>query len=363
MSNPVAFCRQAQAAVWPKIEYVDPSVWAVEDYGQNPNLPILTTRAQPPTFHPPVVTPSPIVAYSWWTSADALWWTSLLRANSEAGGDDTFVQRCLVDRATIEGYHFQWAGPQGIIPTVFWCRMVDRFVVGVNGTENANQAVNFFLTHSVGRQRQVAGGWFNTTFATSAQALYSYVNADFTAAGRPPLLIMGHSYGGGVAHPLYALLRQGNPLEFDRLVTCGAPKAVTTSSTGLFTGLQAIRFCNAGDPVTLLPPPQAMTLAAHLTPVAGGYPGGDYVPIGARLEPQTTGGIVPVPDPTLATADWLGAMSSFILNANGPEPHFARQYAGRMRTWATNSPGQNRVEYRDFNDLFAANAAMAAAGF
>jgi len=360
----VSLCAQAAAQQKVRRGSIDPDEWVLEQFNYG-SFPILKERLPSPLPPDPPIPPIgptlvPVLA---WGSAEAFWWMTLLRANSVANGDDQYVQETIATRGPIRGYSFRWAGPTGITPTVWWGQMEDRFVVGVNGTENPSQAIQFFLTHAVGAQTVFAGGYFNSTFAGSAEVLYNLVRPDFVAAGSPPLLVLGHSYGGGVAHPLYQGLRGADPSPLDRLVIAGAPRAATVQSAPLFDHVQVIRFCNAGDPVPLLPPLQGFVLTSRLSPGNNGYLGGDYVPLGGQLQPQVEGAIMPVPDPAFSYAEWTRMFVDFLANGANCEPHYARQYAANAQAWFYRFPSQLQTEYASIHTLVNINALMAVNGF
>jgi hypothetical protein len=356
----------AQAAALQKVGRgsIDPDEWVLEEIHFD-SFPVIEPRPPPPVPPDPPVPPigPTLVPVTAWGSAEAYWWCTLLRANSVANGDDSFVQETIATRGPKRNYSFRWAGPAGLVPTVWWCQMEDRFCVGVNGTENSVQATQFFLTHAVGDQTVVAGGYFNATFAQSAATLYALVNPDFEAAGKPPLLVLGHSYGGGVAHPLYLALRGADPAPLDRLVVAGAPRTATVQSVPLFDQVQLIRFANDGDPVPILPPPRGFVLTSRLSPGANAYPGGDYVPLGGQLQPQVMGGIVPVPDPAYSYITWTEKFIDFLANGAQCEPHYAREYARRAETWFYRFPSQLQTEYASIHTLVNINALMATQGF
>lgn len=338
--------------------YLDPKVWALESF--QPPKPRDPDPAPPPPPTPPLPPPFPVLTNSW-TGVDAYWWATLIRANS-GNLDDSFVQRTLSAKGTYRRFVRITVQETPDILVSWWCRMNDRFIVGIEGTRTITQALNYVFTHALGNQTLIGSAWFNSTWVQQALYHVGLIANDWQAEGFPPLLIIGHSYGGAVVAPFYLALTNGRTSSFDQLVTMGNPINVTRSAEQALGGIKWIRFANRGDLVANLPPPQLVCNLISGVVSRGPYPGGDYYHPYPTLEMQEDGGALQRPRIDLDVVPWAQFMTSFLLGGADLEPHFARQYARLGRIWNDNSPITAASNFANYLSLYGINDDLAASG-
>ena len=339
---------------------VTPDTLAI-DLRDYPPEPFVEPPAPPPTpIIPPVPAPTIIIPRVGYTETDVFWWATLARANEAS--DDTYLKDTIQARGPYNNYGFVAPPTGSLILGMRWWAMTDRFYVAIQGTQNDNQALQYVLSHVVGQQMQIAGQYFNSSFASQAAYLANLVRPAWVAAGSPPVCVLGYSYGGGVAAPfLLALRGNSNWNAYDRFVTFGAPKSCTSQSGAAFNTLWGIRFTANGDPIPALPPPQAVMVALNVGAV-GGYPGGDYLHPVEQDRLQSNGIITNAPTPAANYVELI-QLANLILSGNFSfSLHFMSNYAGLayiLNYWA---PQSSAVDYANWGALEGINAQLAQIG-
>lgn len=354
--NPVPLDLSGYPLVIPG-KYLPPPTFIIED---DPIVPRGPDPPKPPATVPPL--PPPVQATTTaWTATDAYWWMTLLRANS-GGVDDSYVTATLAARAPYRRFNRIAVTANDIILRTWWCRMDDRFYVGAEGTANATQTLQYVLTHAFGNQAFVANAYWNSTFAGQATYLANLIRADFVAEGSPPICVLGHSYGGGVAPCLLLLLTGGPRDQFDRCVTAGNPRNCTSTAITQLAQTQCIRFQNAGDPIPNIPPPRSVIARLPGVATVGPYPGGEYNHMAPALELQPDGGVIQRNNPTPSAAQWAELFINYLTGGANFEPHYALTYANLARRWNDASPLSSAVGYADYIALYGINNDLAGIG-
>jgi Lipase (class 3) len=337
---------------------LDPVLIDVEEL---PPVPRGPDPSPPPPPVPPIQPGNP--PKLGWTSTDCYWWATLLRALS-VPWTDTYLQQTIAAKGGISGYQRQvFPGDSPNLAFAFG-QMSDRFYVLIEGTQNENQALSFLFTHLFGSQVLAAGSYWNTTWVGQAADIVLQVQPAFIAAGRPPLCVVGHSYGAAVAPVVANLLGAPRVGGFDRVVAFGVPRHFTFSGMLANGPLQYLRFSTVDDLVTLLPPPQIIMRALSGVVSPGAYPGGDYSNINPCLFLLGRNGVAPQNDPVPDPTTWATQFLQWLVNFQGLTPHFIGTYSDLARRWNDNtftSP-PNYVDFETYTDLYTINANLAALG-
>lgn len=361
----IPICTQATVRqLRPNVLTLDPFTTTAELFPPEPRPP----DPPPPTPSNPfgLARTQPLQSYAF-TSLDAWWWSTLCRANTLT--DDTLLRQTLSTRADYRNYGRVVGGPDSLSLNIWWARMQDRFYIGIQGTANDLQAMQFILTHAVGDQAPPNQWFWNSTFYNQAQALYASVEPAVAAAGAGvPLCVIGHSYGGAVAHILMWLLRPTlqPAMVFDRVVSFGAPRTFTNAAVTDWqrygANMQVIRFLNAGDVVGNLPPP--VSIIANFIPanLRGLFLGGDYRHLGPSIMVRDDGTIADVSLDANFTNSWTQDFVNYLGFAANPREHLASRYGDLCLAWYGNSSVEVLQGWASPNSLYTISNDLSAVG-
>jgi hypothetical protein len=348
-------CPQQSAQVNTPLPLIDPALFAIEA------IPAAARPPDPPPPPPPVPAQLGLAATYAWTPWECYWWMTLIRANTV--DDDQYVRRTLAARAPFARFT-RWSdiAPPDILRG-WTASMRDRFYAGIDGTANDTQLVQYVLTHALGRQEIQGTVPWNTTFAQQGyiQAQRISMQLALEPAGRP-IALLGHSYGGAVASVVFQIFRQAGTVDFDRLVTAGQPRTYVNPNKLTLDEFQYLRFVNPGDPVPDLPPPRTMAqvLLGPFDPQD--YPYGDYSHWGQALS-FLGGQALSIHNPSSpSTQDWIRLLWNFLSGGSNLEPHFARDYVRRARSWAAAANLESQDGWADPMALDQVNSDLASIG-
>ena len=278
-------------------------------------------------------------------------------------GDFADVETALAARGRLGLFKTHESGAGLLDPAFAWATLPDRFYVFVRGTDQYAQASNYVLRHAYDETTGIPGwGSVNSAWVDAGLIVADTIGPDWVAAGRPPLGLVGHSYGAPAAAVAMMQLTSPGRNQFDRLVTAGAPLWGTQSLVQRWSMNQHIRLVTADDPVVQLPPPAAIVsvlLAIGVLPAASL---GRYFHLAPGLLLTRLSGAVVQPTTDLSAAEWLAAAAMIAIGRAGFEPHYISHYADLASAWIGLAPAPLPIGWDDFPGLVALNAKLAAAG-
>lgn len=348
-------CNQAARQTFRPVSIWDPFTTDVENYPPVPRPP-----EPPPPDPPPIRQLYVPPATVGWDQFDAYWWALL--ADSCASADDSYFARLIDARGSSGTKHTNLQPDESPILRMRWASMQDRFVVVIGGTTNEQQALLYTLSHAYGLQVNRPYGWANSTFAIMALLLASHLRADWIAAGRQPLCIIGHSYGGGVAPLVYLELLDREKDAFDRVVTLAAPRMATDSMVASIKSVQWVRIVNPGDPVPDQPPPAGIVRLIVGPALVGGYPGGEYGPGRPALTLAGSDGIIPTIATPPTVALWAAQFYQFVAGGLDLVPHYCRSYVDPLGQWVGQPVPGFVLGWRNFADIGQVDADLKSIG-
>lgn len=358
-------CTQATAlGLQADVLQLNPFTTDLEEYPPRPRPP--DPAALPPSLPRLPVRPQPPVTVGY-TSLEAYWWATLCRANTIA--DDTLLQQALNIRTGFTNYQRFVGGAGSLALNMWFAAFPDRFYIGLQGTANNLQAMQFILTHAVNDLAPADDPLFNSTFWNQAGFQHTRVEPVYAALGsNVPLCIMGHSYGGAVAHCLMRQLRSAlaPALPFDRVVSFGAPRVFTPAAAADWLGygenMQVVRFTNDGDLVPQLPP-QLLVLRTFLNPAQIGGPNEVvYGHLGPSVFMDNDGNPQARQDLNLNFGDLVQQFAFYLGLAADPQEHTIARYSERAFNWFNNSPLSVTTGWGSYNSLQSINDALRALG-
>lgn len=328
-------------------------------------FPLEPRPAEPPPAlrsggeYPPAV--YPVGPYIGWDAFDTFWWATMVRAIYSADFED--VRTAMEARSRVGTFGRMPSAPGQLQPAACWGDLEDRFTVIVRGTDQFSQLSRYVLGHAYDGTTVIPHwGPVSSAWVPGATAVADAVRPAWVSQGKPPLLLVGHSYGAPCAAIAYMLLTPPRSEDFDRVVTFGSPLWGTRELAPMWDGLQHVRFFTMDDPVVQIPPPPAVLSLARGPLAVLGPPPTPFIHL-------TSGLLLPFLGPPLAmqstdptTATWVQAMASVIVGQAGFVPHYALTYAENAQRWVRTSPPALQIGWRDFGALYTLNAALAAEG-
>lgn len=268
---------------------------------------------------------------------DGLWWAMLVRAMYAS--DTTWLNR-------VAG----WAGP--VLRSRFVGRdnpavqgyglveLTDSVLIVIPGTSSEQEALTYFLTHSLNVVTTTSAGWtINATWALRGHQVLNGYRAWPPPVEFKPVIVVGHSsgaaYGAYVTYSLYA--DSQHPYT---LATFGAPIWGTDSLVQLYRDNdqlpKTIDFAQPNDPVPTIPPP--WSLVDLVLPFRYGLV---TRPTYRRVNNLLlfNGNAAPVPSTQPATLDALtNAALAFVAGRGIDVQHATASYTAAADAWAANDP-------------------------